>query len=97
LYAGPAPDLWTVNIDGTAAAPLLYVPGEYIRTAVWSPDGQRIAFTATRMVGEEYGMPIVRHSIWSATAGGTKPRKLWESQAVAHGTYPTLSWQPRPR
>jgi Tol biopolymer transport system component len=98
LYAGPAADggLWTMNSDGTAAAPLLYVPGEYIRTAVWSPDGQRIAFTATRAVGAEYGVSIVRHSIWSASATGTNPEKLWESRAGADGRYPTLSWQPRP-
>jgi Tol biopolymer transport system component len=98
LYAGPAADggLWTMNSDGTAAAPLLYVPGEYIRTAVWSPDGQRIAFTATRAVGAEYGVSIVRHSIWSASATGTNPEKLWESRAGAYGRYPTLSWQPRP-
>jgi Tol biopolymer transport system component len=97
LYAGPATDggLWTVNADGTSAAPLLYMPGEFIRTAVWSPDGRRIAFTATRTTGEEFGMPIVRHSIWTATATGMNLRKLWESRAAAHYLmYPTLSWQP---
>ena len=64
-------------------------------SAVWSPDGKRIAFLRSRGF---FGGDYVERSIWIATARGTQLRRIRSSgrlfQEVTEIT--ELSWRPQP-
>lgn len=63
-------------------------------SAVFSPDGRRIAFVRLREYPNE---EHVEYSIWTIDVGGTRARRLFTSESYGPDDFadpPTLSWQP---
>jgi Tol biopolymer transport system component len=60
---------------------------------VWSPDAKHIAFARLHRSDEQ-----VEYSIWTATARGTRLKRIYSSGTIdSEATSgPTLSWGPRP-
>lgn len=76
--SGETGGLWTANPDGTEARPVVPLPGAFISVASprFSPDGRRIAFTASTSMGTAPGQSPHR-TVW---------RWPWQPQvARAHG------------
>ena len=76
----PDPRIWSVGVDGTSARPLPQPPGEN-QSAVWSPDGTRIAF-----VGRE---GTAASTLWVMNADGSNLTQLAEGFGVDQ-----VAWSP---
>jgi Tol biopolymer transport system component len=65
---------------------------------VWSPDGSRIAFVRERLIPQVSGEFDRQEEIWTASASGTRPRRIWKRNDGfdSDTSTPTLSWQPLP-
>jgi dipeptidyl aminopeptidase/acylaminoacyl peptidase len=69
LFTGSADGaLHLVGADGSGLTSISY-PEWFVRSASWSPDGQRLAFAAVHRQTDEYG-------IWLADSHGGNPRQL---------------------
>jgi Tol biopolymer transport system component len=84
---GDAPsDLYVINQDGTGLHKLTRTPGLQEWIPVWSPDGRKIAFSATRTYGEATQVFVIN-------ADGTGFRQLTHPDAAGH--YSDLrAWSP---
>lgn len=76
----PDPRIWSVGVDGTSAHPLPQPPGEN-ESAVWSPDGTRIAF-----VGRE---GTAAANLWVMNADGSNLTQLAEGFGADQ-----IAWSP---
>lgn len=82
--AGPGPDLWLINVDGTGLRNLTAaMPGDVTdkRNPAWSPDGRRVAFIAAR--GGD-------HKVWTIGIDGFGAAQL--TTDAGFDTSPT--WSP---
>ena len=86
-------DAYVVRADGTDLRRLISTPKVSEVSAVWSPDGRRIAFV--RRVTRR--SKIVQ-AIWTMRSNGTGQRRIrgpWtQHDEEGHGQ-PRISWQPR--
>jgi tricorn protease-like protein len=80
--------IWIMNADGTNARLLASFPEEQVTVAApkWSRDGQRIAFSASRVVGA-----VTVNSIWVMNADGTNLSQL---TTTGTGFDQLPSWSP---
>jgi TolB protein len=90
IVASTAPDIYTMNPDGTAVALLTdskRPPGdqEYYEDPVWSPDGAKIAFTRVSRSSD-------RTDVFVMNADGSGAVQLSDSGAHDFAS----SWQPSP-
>jgi Tol biopolymer transport system component len=64
--------------------------------AAFSPNGQRVIFSGTRLLADD----AQQHAIWTMTARGTQRRRIFEGPRESDGNVyqaaPSLSWQARP-
>jgi Tol biopolymer transport system component len=77
-------DIWAVNADGGDLKRLTSVPGDEVEPA-WSPDGEKIAYSAGAKFGTTYGQA----SIWVMNADGSGKRRVTNG---ANDQWP--SWSP---
>ncbi|MDE0676549.1 MAG: cell wall-binding repeat-containing protein [Acidimicrobiaceae bacterium] len=78
--------LWTVNNDGTGARKLINHDGAYLHSAVWSPDGTRIAYVRGR--NDENGH--WSSHIWTVNVDGSHNNQRTEGDQIDR--WPT--WSP---
>ena len=78
--AGPAENLWLVNPDGSAPAPLTHLTQVFgtakLREAAarWSSDGQRLSFASNRALdGGDAFAPSLVFNLWAINADGSSP------------------------
>jgi Tol biopolymer transport system component len=94
VYGG----FYTVRANGKARVRRLIAPGRVagIWSAVWSPNGKRIAFTTVEHVGDDSGEMV---SYWTANPRGDERRHIYSSDVFDGelvGGEPELSWGARP-
>ena len=90
--AGPGfPDLFAIRADGRGAARrLTRSRSQFEPRAVWSPDGNKIAFVRSRYFVDDSG---AGSSIWTMRADGTHKKQIHREPSLI----PHLSWQALPR
>jgi Tol biopolymer transport system component len=69
-------------------------------SAVWSPDGHRIAYVHERSVADGSGEFGTLVELSTISTRGTQARRIWKRLFGFDSDSPTpppLSWQPRPR
>jgi len=82
-------NIWTINRDGTAAAPLTRLTAFLVGGGFpsWSPDGSKISFYSSRALdGSDAQTPNGTYNLWTVQADGSSPTpltKLTASQASA--------------
>jgi len=88
------PGLFVISADGKGSLRrITSAGGRIVEEAVWSPDGQRIAFATTRYHGDD-----VRQYVWTMSARGTRLKQRLSSVWIDTDLFspaPTLSWAPR--
>jgi dipeptidyl aminopeptidase/acylaminoacyl peptidase len=98
--------VYILRADGKGARPLssrsrrIRSQLEAGRSAVWSPDGHRIAYVHERSVPDDSGEFGALVEISTISARGTRARRIWKRVFGFDSDSPQpppLSWQPRPR
>jgi TolB protein len=78
-------EIYVMNADGTNPINLTQSLDRPDSKPSWSPDGKQIVFTAA---------PFFNWDIWVMAAGGGRPRKLTNRQALHHGQNADPDWSP---
>lgn len=88
---GSQSDIWLIGRDGHHARPLLTGP-RWETNPIWSPDGERIAFTSDRQAPGARDRENAFIELWSMDVRGGSLERL------THDRLPTLfpEWQPLP-
>lgn len=86
------PNVWVVNSDGSAAAPLTKLTASMASSVLpaWSPDGTRIAFVSARALNGTNSAIAVRN-VWIMNADGSNQHPLTQLSAAGSSD---IAWSP---